>query len=43
MLYGKSSSNDPRIIMIRKLIEEYKAWGLETNTNKTEYMCTGGQ
>ena len=27
--------------MTRKLIEEYKLWGLEVNTKKTEYMCIG--
>ena len=29
--------------MTRKLIDEYKTWGLEKNTNETEYMCIGGQ
>lgn len=28
--------------MTRKLIEEYKKWGLEINIKKTEYMCIGG-
>lgn len=28
--------------MTRKLIEEYKKWGLEVNISKTEYMCIGG-
>jgi hypothetical protein len=29
--------------MTRKLIEEYRKWGLEVNIKKTEYMCIGGQ
>lgn len=28
--------------MTRKLIEEYKNWGLEVNIEKTESMCIGG-
>lgn len=28
--------------MTRKLIEEYRHWGLEVNVAKTEYMCVGG-
>ncbi|XP_060527378.1 uncharacterized protein LOC132702628 [Cylas formicarius] len=28
--------------MMRKLIEEYKKWGLEVNLPKTKYMCIGG-
>ncbi|XP_060522514.1 uncharacterized protein LOC132699683 [Cylas formicarius] len=28
--------------MMRKLIEEYKKWGLEINLPKTRYMCIGG-
>lgn len=28
--------------MSKKLIEEYKHWGLEVNLSKTEYMCVGG-
>ncbi|KAF2889952.1 hypothetical protein ILUMI_16221 [Ignelater luminosus] len=29
--------------MTRKLIEEYKRWGLKVKTNKTKYMCVGGK
>lgn len=25
--------------MTKKLIEEYKKWGLEVNSTKTKYMC----
>ncbi|XP_044749542.1 uncharacterized protein LOC123310188 [Coccinella septempunctata] len=28
--------------MTRKLVEEYKKWGLEVNVKKTESMCIGG-
>ncbi|XP_060527377.1 uncharacterized protein LOC132702626 [Cylas formicarius] len=28
--------------MMRKLIEEYKKWGLEVNLPKAKYMCIGG-
>ncbi|XP_056648205.1 uncharacterized protein LOC130452786 [Diorhabda sublineata] len=29
--------------MTRKLVEEYRKWGLEVNFSKTEYMCIGGE
>jgi hypothetical protein len=29
--------------MIRKLIEEYKKWGLTVNTQKTKYLCIGAK
>jgi hypothetical protein len=28
--------------MTRKIIEEYRIWGLEVNIDKTRYMCIGG-
>ena len=28
--------------MGKKLLEEYKKWGLEVNLNKTQYLCIGG-
>ena len=52
MLYTLCFADDQVIIaqdyddinyMTRKLIEEYQKWGLEINTNKTEYMCIGGE
>ncbi|XP_072375573.1 uncharacterized protein [Diabrotica undecimpunctata] len=29
--------------MARKLMEEYKKWGLEVNLQKTQYLCIGGE
>ncbi|XP_046662697.1 uncharacterized protein LOC124355579 [Homalodisca vitripennis] len=29
--------------MTRKLLEEYKKWGLAVNIKKTKYLCIGGQ
>lgn len=29
--------------MFRKLIEEYRKWGLEVNLSKTQYFCIRGE
>ena len=45
MLCTPCFANDQVIVaqMTRKLIEEYKIWSLEINTNKIQCMCIGGQ